>query len=95
MVMESGDRIEALLELAERIGLTVRREPLGGEGGGFCLLKGRRVLFVDTLADEQTRWDKTLQALASLPDLDRQYIRPDLREALEKARPQSGIRRDR
>jgi len=93
--MESGDRIEALLELAERIGLTVRREPLGGEGGGFCLLKGRRVLFVDTLADEQTRWDKTLQALASLPDLDRQYIRPDLREALEKARPQSGIRRDR
>jgi hypothetical protein len=79
-------RLDALLELAEEIGLSIRREPLGGESGGLCVVRGQRVLFVDTTADIETRYERTLEALAPLPELDERYLRPDIREDIERQR---------
>jgi len=84
--MDPGAKLEALLELAEQLDITVRREPLGGEGGGLCNLRGRRVLFVDIQADLQTRFEKTAAALADLPEVDQHYLLPELREELDKRR---------
>lgn len=84
--MDLQSRLEDLLALAAEIGLEVRREPLGGSGGGYCVMRGRKVLFIDTLADLETRYDKTLAALAQLPEVDSHYIRPDLREELDAHR---------
>lgn len=84
--MDHGAKLEALLELAEQLDITVRREPLGGEGGGLCHLRGRRVLFVDTQADLQTRFEKTAAAIAGLPEVDQHYLLPELREELDRHR---------
>ena len=84
--MDLGAKLEALLELAEQLDISVRREPLGGEGGGLCHLRGRRVLFVDIQADLQTRFEKTVAALAELPEVDQHYVLPELREELDKHR---------
>jgi hypothetical protein len=88
--MDVNKRLAALLELADRLGVLVRAEPLGGEGGGLCTLRGRRVLFVDVQADPDTQYDKTLAALAGLGDLDNQYILPEIRDALEERRNKEG-----
>jgi hypothetical protein len=83
--MELSRRLETLLEAAEQLGIEVRCEPLGGDGGGLCQLKGRRVLFVDASADLATRYDRTLAALAGLPELAQRFLPPELRDDLERA----------
>lgn len=90
--MDLGSRLEALLSLAEEIGIDIRAEPMGGEGGGLCRIKGHRVLFVDTFADLATRYDRTLSAIADLPELEDHYLAPEVRRDLEQFR--SERRRD-
>ena len=84
--MDLQSRLDELIALAEQIGLAIRRESLGGTGGGLCVLKGQRVLFLDTSADLETRYERTLAALAPLSDLDSRYVRPDVREDLDRLR---------
>jgi hypothetical protein len=85
--MDLQHRLDLLISIAQELGWSVRREPLGGEGGGLCVIKGQRVLFIDTMADLETRYDRTLGALAAQSELEQRYIPPELREDLEKARP--------
>ena len=91
--MELGSRLEALLTLAEEIGIEVRAEPMGGEGGGLCQLRGSRILFVDTSADQATRYDRTLAALAPLKELDDRYIVPELRRDIDRQRARTSDNR--
>ncbi len=84
--MDLQGRLDVLVGLAQELGLTIRREPLGGDGGGFCLMKGERVLFIDTLADLETRYERTLGAMALLPGIDQRYLPPEVREDVERAR---------
>jgi len=64
----------------------VRSEPLGGEGGGICRVRGQTVLFLDTMADPATQFRRTLEAMADLPGLDQEYLRPELREQIDRIR---------
>ena len=64
--MDSEAVLAELLDLAEKLGIEVRRELLGGDGGGLCLLRGRRVLFVDTGADLVEQVGRTVAAPADL-----------------------------
>jgi len=82
--MDDTALMEALLDLACRLGIEVRKSPLGGSGGGLCVLKGKRVLFLDTLASAAEQAGKTAESMAGLEELDSQYIMPAVREALEK-----------
>lgn len=84
--MDLESKLDELLRVAEEIGLHIRHEPQGGEGGGFCVINGRRQLFVDTMADPATRYEHTLEALASLPELEERFLRPDVREDIELQR---------
>ena len=79
-------QLDLLTEIAEELGVRVRREPIDGEGGGLCRIKGQQVLFIDTLADVATRVDRCLEALARLPGIDDHYLRPDIREQIEHLR---------
>lgn len=78
--------IDEIVQVCEKVGIEVRRAPLGGEGGGLCAIKGRRVLYVDSSADVVTQCEKSLTDLASLPELDDMHVAPFLREALDRAR---------
>lgn len=84
--MDLASRLESLLSLAEEIGIDVRAEPMGGEGGGLCQLRGKRMLFVDTSADLATRYDRTLAAMASVPELDQRYLVPEVRRDIDRQR---------
>jgi hypothetical protein len=77
-------QLDMLLELLGRLGIPVRREPLGGGGGGLCTVRGQRVLFVDTSADEVTQTECCMRALALVPEADVIYLPPALREAIER-----------
>lgn len=81
--MDITAKLAALLEAAERVGITVRRAPLGGEGGGLCRIKGERVLFVDINADALTQYSRTLADLSQLPDFHQLYLPPDVRADLD------------
>ena len=82
--MDDGVLLERVIELAAQLGIEVRREPLDGEGGGLCRIRGRPVLFIDTLADVGVRLDRCLEALAETPGVNDLYVRPDIRERLDQ-----------
>lgn len=82
--MDITTQLNALLDLAEKLGIEVRQVPLDDGGGGFCKLRGRRILFVDVLADTSDQIARVAGALASLPELQDQYVVPQLRELLER-----------
>lgn len=84
--MDAPAQFNTILELAERLGILVRMERLGGAGGGLCTVRGTRTLFVDLDADVLTRLERSLRALAQIPEVDGVYLAPWLREALDRAR---------
>lgn len=84
--MDLQSKLDELLRLAEEIGLAIRTEPLGGEGGGFCVVKGERRLFVDAMADLETRYERTLEAMSLLPELDKRYLPPEVRDDIDRQR---------
>ena len=73
---------DAIEQLLDTLDIDVRHEHLGGEGGGLCQLKGRRVMFVDLDADTATRLERCVAALRGLPEIDGLYLSPALRERL-------------
>jgi len=81
--------IDYLEELIERFGIRLRYEPINTDEeltyvvGGLCLLKGEHVLIINSRATAKDR----IRALAIAVkhfDLDQLYIRPVLRELLDK-----------
>ena len=83
-----ADRLDVLLGVADELGIQVRRASLGGEGGGLCILRGQRVLFVDIQAAVATQYETTLEALARLDQIDQLYIVPEIREDMDRLRSQ-------
>jgi hypothetical protein len=83
--MDDQARLDELLAVAEELGIEIRRVSLGGEGGGLCSLRGKRVLFLDLSADAATRYDRTVEAMARLPEMQDRYLSPQLREDLDRA----------
>ena len=81
--MELAAQIDALVELAIRLGVEVRREHLGGGGGGLCTLRGRKVLFIDLDADPATRLEQSLAGMRLLPGTGDIFMPPEIRERLD------------
>ncbi|MBN2210611.1 MAG: hypothetical protein JW709_04370 [Sedimentisphaerales bacterium] len=82
--MDEQKLLDEMIDLARRLGLEVRITPLGGEGGGVCRVRDKRVLFIDALAAIPERLERTAQGLAGLPDLDDCFILPEVRQYLEQ-----------
>ena len=75
--------LEELLALLEANEVTIRDEPLGGSGGGLCTVKGRRIFFADTEAPSIVTAAICAEALAKVADIDRIYIKPQVRRFIE------------
>jgi len=87
MNLDDNKILSQLEELTHNLGIEVRYEPLKKEGafspGGLCRLKGEWLLIINSQAGVKDK----IEALASAVirfDLSQIYLKPGLREFLEK-----------
>jgi hypothetical protein len=80
--MHTVELMEQALEVAKRLGYSIRQDSFAGSGGGPCELNGRKLLFLDLdlTVEEQldivTAWLRT-EPMAQMASMSR-----DLRELL-------------
>ena len=82
--MDNRDIIEELVALLEQNGVNIRREAMGGGGGGLCIIKGKKIFFVDTDCPIAEMTAICSRAVNELLDIGSIYIRPQVRQFLEK-----------
>ena len=81
--MNDLEILEDLLGLLEENGIEIRREPLGGQGGGLCMMKGKKLFFADTNADSADVAALCAGVIAENVDIESIYLRPEVREFIE------------
>ena len=82
--MDTREITEELVALLEQYGVEIRREAMGGGGGGLCVIKGKKIFFVDTECPIAEMTAICSRAVNELLDIDSVYIRPQVRQVLEK-----------
>jgi hypothetical protein len=82
--MDTRDITEELVALLEQNGVNIRREAMGGGGGGLCVIKEKKIFFVDTECPAAEMNAICSHAVNELLDIESIYIRPQVREFLEK-----------
>jgi hypothetical protein len=94
--MDDPTILDQLEELLEKFGVKIRHEAIRQDEdaihitGGLCLLKGEYVLILNSKATIKDRIWALGTALKQF-DYDRIYIRPVLRDLLEKIPGQRGL----
>jgi len=87
--MDENTIIDELEELINSFGVQIRREPIKQDEdwvkvvGGLCLLRGEYVLIINSKATTMDRITTLATALKHF-DVDRIYLRPVLRDLLDK-----------
>jgi hypothetical protein len=76
--------LEELLALLEANGVGIRSEPLGGSGGGLCTVRGEKLFFSDTQATSAEMAAVCAEAVAKVVDIEQIFVRPEVREFIEK-----------
>ena len=82
--MDATAQLQTVIDVLASLEIEVRQEHLGGDSGGLCKLRGRRVVFVDLDADAATRLERCIEVLRGLSDLNTVYLPPHLRERLDR-----------
>jgi hypothetical protein len=81
--------LDQAMELAVRLGYTVRQDSFAGSGGGACVLNGRKMLFLDLDLGPAERLEQVAAALraefsaADLTSASPASLSPELRRVLE------------
>ncbi len=81
--MNEQEILDELLGLLEGSGVAIRREAMGGGGGGLCAVKGSHLFFLDTEAPAAESAPVCAQAVAQLVDIENIYLKPEIREFVE------------
>jgi hypothetical protein len=81
--MHTVEMLEHALDLATRLGYTIRQEGLAGSGGGGCELKGRKLFFLDLDLGPGEQLDQTLETLRREPKTAELPMPRELRELLK------------
>jgi hypothetical protein len=74
------------LDLVDRLGYKVRQEWLGGNGGGACELRGRKVLFLDLALGPADQLEQVVEVLRHDPDAVQLPMPGELRDMLQVRR---------
>ena len=84
--MDDNTTLSQLEELAQRIGITVRYEPLKIEGlvhtGGFCRVHGKDFVIINKKATGKEKMHILIDALKR-HDLNQIFVLPSLRKILD------------
>jgi hypothetical protein len=86
--MDSPTRLRLLLDLAEEIGIVLRRVPAAGDdaehpGGALVRLKGREILFLDPTAPVDDQLSVVAAALRGRQEIENRFLPPEVRQLLE------------
>jgi hypothetical protein len=81
--MHTVEILEQALDLAARLGYSIRQEWLAGSGGGGCELKGRKLFFLDLDLGSGEQLEQVLDALRREPDAAALAMPQELRELLK------------
>jgi hypothetical protein len=63
--MDSVELLEEAIRAARQVGYEIREDWLGGSGGGACVVRGRKMLFLDLSLGPRQRLDQVLAGLRS------------------------------
>lgn len=88
--MDEFAKIEKLVELAEELGIEVRRAPslfgsMDHPGGSLVRLKGKEILFLDPDAPAEDQITVAARALRGRESLQQRFLEPSIRQLLEEA----------
>ena len=88
--MDPQTRLSVLLDLAEELGVAVRRVPSAGEGaehpgGALVRLRDREMLFLDPSAAIADQIAVVAAALRGREQIEQRYLPPEIREAIDQA----------
>lgn len=86
--MDDLSRLGALIDLAERLGIVIRRAPAAMEysehpGGAWVRLHGKDMLFLNPVAPVKDQINVAVETLRSRAELADQFIPPELRDLLD------------
>jgi hypothetical protein len=84
--MHTVEAVEQAVELARRLGYSVRHEWLDGSGGGACELHGRKLLVLDLAQSPAEQLAIIGQAISELTAESAAAIPGELRRALRLPR---------
>jgi hypothetical protein len=65
--MHTVDLLDQAIDVAKRLGYSVRQDSFAGCGGGGCELKGRKFLFLDLDLGPEEQLDQVAAALRGEP----------------------------
>jgi hypothetical protein len=80
--MHTVELLSYALNLAERLGYAVRQEWIDGNGSGGCILRGRKLLFIDLAAPHSDQLEIVLSVLRNEPSVGEHEMPTELRAAL-------------
>ena len=83
--MDKQSVLDELLVLLEQNGVVVRTDALGGGGGGLCKIKDKSIFFVDSQSSTLENAQLCARAVTELVEIEKIYIRPQIREFIENA----------
>lgn len=81
--MNKQQILEQLLALLEENNVSIRSESLGGNGGGLCNIKGKKIFFVDTQAPAAETSALCVEAVLDVIDIEKIFIKPQIRQLIE------------
>jgi len=90
--MDEHGELRALLDLAESVGIVIRRAPPGPDasagqahpGGALVRLRDREMLFLDPAASVADRIAVVAAALTGRKEIDDLFIPPQVRRRIEQ-----------
>jgi hypothetical protein len=80
--MLTVELLEQSLDLAKRLGYIIRQEFLNGNGGGGCVLRGRKILFIDLALGPAEQLDSVIETLRHDDRALEQEMSGELREMI-------------
>lgn len=80
--MHTVEMLQEAVDAARRLGYEVRQDWLGGDGGGHCLVRGRKWLLLDVAQSADEQLDVVGEALRGESGADRAVRSPELVERL-------------
>jgi hypothetical protein len=84
--MDSMRLLECLMDLAEELGISVRRMPAGADSAGaVVMLKGRQVVFLDASSAPSEQIAVLAAALTGRGELRDRFLPPEVRELIDSA----------